>query len=219
MCSVSTDIASSIASLRIAEIVEDYGYTFIGIHPSESAKANLQEFQRLFEGSISKVHGIGEIGLDGSYSSDVEFLKTQQKVFEEMLSVAERHSLPISVHSRTATSKVIETLSRYNLKGVLFHWFAGTHAELSKVNDEGYFVSFGPAVVYSSRMQKLARNASLDHTLIETDGPVSYGACFGGRIADPTFLASVWHSLSWILNIKPAELEHKLEENFARYIG
>jgi TatD DNase family protein len=156
--------------------------------------------------------------LDGSYSQDAEFLKTQEQVFEEMLILAEKYSLPVSVHSRGASLKTIEFLSRYRLNGVLLHWFAGTESELAKANQKGYFVSFGPATVYSNRMQRLACKASTDLMLIETDGPVSYGACFEGRMAEPTFLASVWHSLSHLLGVKPAELEYQLEKNFAAYI-
>ena len=194
-------------------------YNFIGIHPSECAKENMEDFRRLFEQNVAKIDGVGEIGLDGSYSDDVEFLRIQEKVFEEMLALAERHSLPVSVHSRSASLKTIEFLGKYSLAGVLLHWFAGTESELSKANDRGYFVSFGPAIVYSNKIQKLAWNASPDLTLIETDGPVTYGACFGGRTAEPTFLASVWHSLSHVLGIRFAELEQRLEQNFATYVG
>ena len=219
VCSVSTDIASSKTVLEQVETFGASSYNFIGIHPSECSKENIQDFLKLFGDNIAKVDGVGEIGLDGSYSNDVKFLKTQEVVFGEMLGLAERHSLPVSAHSRSASLKTIEFLSKYKLEGVLLHWFAGTESELSKANDKGYFVSFGPAIVYSNRMQKLACKASTDLILIETDGPVSYGACFGGKMAEPTFLASVWHSLSYVLGIKPAELEHKLEQNFATYIG
>lgn len=219
VCSVSTDIASSKTVLEQAETFGGSSYNFIGIHPSECAKENIQAFRKLFTDNIGQTDGIGEIGLDGGYSQDEGFLMTQEKVFEEMLALAEKHSLPVSVHSRGAFLKTIEFLSRYRLRGVLLHWFAGTESELSKANDKGYFVSFGPAVVYSNGLQKLACKASTNLILTETDGPVSYSACFEGKMAEPTFLASVWHSLSYVLGIKPAELEHKLAQNFATYIG
>lgn len=149
----------------------------------------------------------------------MEFLKTQEQVFDKMLVLAEKNSLPVSVHSRAASLKTIEFLSRYELNGVLLHWFAGTESELAKANQRGYFLSFGPAIAYSNRMQKLACKASNDLTLIETDGPVSYGACFGGRMAEPTFLASVWYGLAYLLGVRPADLEYQLERNFIAYIG
>ena len=194
-------------------------YNFIGIHPSECAKEKMEDFQKLFSQNVASIDGVGEIGLDGSYSDNVEFLEIQEKVFGEMLALAEMHSLPVSVHSRGACLKTVEFLSGYKLEGVLLHWFAGTESELSRASQSGYFVSFGPSILYSSRIQKLACSASPDLILIETDSPVTYGACFTGRAAEPTFLASVWQSLSHILGISSSDLEHRLEQNFATYIG
>ena len=219
VCSVSTDIASSRTALVIANTLGTFGYTFIGIHPQQCATESKEEFLKFFTKNLKRIDGIGEIGLDGTYSQDSTFLKMQDGMFEYMLGLAEKHSFPISVHSRGATSKTIDTLGKYDLKGVLLHWFSGTEQELSRANSKGYYVSFGPSVVYSKRFQKLARNAAKDLILIETDGPVSYGACFGGRMADPTFLASVWNSLAMAIGAKHDELEHRLDSNFSSYIG
>ena len=194
------------------------GYTFTGIHPKDCHLQDKEEFLKLFKSNISKIDGIGEIGLDGSYSQDSTYLKAQQETFELMLGLAEKHLLPVSVHSRNAVAKTIETLGEYSVKCVLLHWFSGTGAELSQANSMGYFVSFGPPIVYSKKLQKLAKVSNRELTLIETDGPVSYGACFGGRIADPTMLASVWHSMSIVLGVNPYDLEEQLTMNFSKYM-
>lgn len=219
VCSISTDIASSRTALAIANMLGAFGYTFVGIHPQWCVTESKEEFLNLFTRNLQKIDGIGEIGLDGTYSQDSTFLKMQDGMFEYMLGLAEKHSLPISVHSRGATSKTMDTLGKYNLKGVLLHWFSGTEQELSRANGKGYYISFGPSIVYSKRFQKLSENAAKDLLLIETDGPVSYGACFGGCMADPTFLASVWNSLAWTIRAKHDELEHQLNSNFSNYIG
>ena len=219
VCSVSTDIASSRTALAMANMLGTFGYTFVGIHPQKCVAESREEFLNLFIRNLQKIDGIGEIGLDGTYSKDSTFLKMQSETFEHMLSLAEKHSFPVSVHSRGVTSKTIDTLGKYDLKGVLLHWFSGTEQELSRANGKGYYVSFGPSIVYSKKVQKLSRKATWNLVLIETDGPVSYGACFGGHIADPTFLASVLNSLAWAIGAKRDELEHQLKSNFSGYVG
>ena len=61
------------------------------------------------------VKAIGEIGLDYKYETIWE---KQTMVFDKMLHLAETLNLPVIIHSRGTTDKIVEMLPSYNLKRV-----------------------------------------------------------------------------------------------------
>lgn len=214
--SVSMDARTAVRNLSLAERYKDVIIPFIGLHPWCVDNEDLDAFTSFLISNIDRVKGIGEIGLDGSYSNNYE---KQKHVFEAMLSIAEKYSKPVSIHSRRAVDDVLDTLSSYRLKGVLLHWFSGSKKQLARANSMGCYVSYGPVLVYSEEKRVLLRNSSLDLVLIETDGPVRYGSCFNNTMALPSFLVSVAYALSDTLNITYADAEEMLLKNSLRYLG
>ena len=97
----------------------------------------MKSFNDFFIQNIDSVDGIGEIGLDPSYtfnnvSTDYGNQKT---VFNMMLDIAENSNLPVSIHSRRSLKDVLEILTSYNLKSVVFHWYDGSKNFLRKINE------------------------------------------------------------------------------------
>ncbi len=213
--SVSMDTRTAVRNLSLAERYKDVIIPFIGLHPWCVDNEDLDAFTSFLISNIDRVKGIGEIGLDGSYSNNYK----QKHVFEAMLSMAEKYNKPVSIHSRRAIDDVLDMLSSYRLKCVLLHWFSGSKKQLARANSMGYYVSYGPVLVYSEEKRVLLRNSSLDLVLIETDGPVRYGSCFNNAMALPSFLVSVAYALSDTLNITYADAEEMLLKNSLRYLG
>ncbi len=122
---------------------------FVGVHPSdvtgELPVTALAPF-------LDQCDGIGEIGLDEKYSPITEG-SAQMGAFLDQLRVAEKLGKPVQVHSRGAEEKCMEILGTFNLKSVLMHWFEG-EGLLSEVVSRGYFVSLGPALLYSKKPAK-----------------------------------------------------------------
>jgi TatD DNase family protein len=176
----------------------------------------MNELARLSEKAVC---GIGEIGLDRKYVASDEAYQTQRRVFHKMLELAEEVNKPISVHSRGSQDDVLDLLRSYRLEGVLLHWFSGSERQLRVALDGGYYVSFGPTLVYSKRTQALARLTPPDYVLTETDGPVRYGACFENRMAVPSFLVSVVDALAWLWGTAWHEAGSRVETNTLRYLG
>ncbi len=216
---VSMDIQTSIATLSQARQMKDKVIPFVGIHPwtasTLSAAQSLQHLERLAPDS----GGLGETGLDRKYAQTNDQYEAQRLVFASTLKLAEKLEKPISVHSRGSQDDVISALSSYRLKAVNLHWFSGTVEQLRKAVQIGCFFSFGPTVVYSKKSQELLRNTPKDLLLTETDGPVSYGACFRNRMALPSFLPSVLFSLSSQLKMTFYDVITLVEENFRRYLS
>ncbi|MGD8300631.1 MAG: TatD family hydrolase, partial [Nitrosopumilaceae archaeon] len=103
-CCVSMDFENSKKTLEIAK-KSNLILPFIGIHP-ECANENLDQMLSLIEENIENISGVGEIGLDPTYIQSEEDKKNQFHVFESLLSIAEKHHKPVSIHSRKSLDDV-----------------------------------------------------------------------------------------------------------------
>ena len=216
-CCVSMDYETSQKTLEISKI-SNLILPFIGVHP-EMAQNDVSKTIELIEKNHKDITGIGEIGLDRTYiNSEVEW-KKQVDVFKKQLELAEKFGKPISVHSRKTLEDIFEILNSYSIKRVLLHWFDGRKSQLQKAMDLGYYVSFGPLLLYANDKQALISKAKRDRILIETDGPVRFSGCFGMKTAQITFLHSIIFCASKILGLKYNEMEEVLEKNSLNYLG
>ncbi|GFN41353.1 MAG: putative deoxyribonuclease YcfH [Marine Group I thaumarchaeote] len=216
-CCVSMDNSNSIQTLNLANKSELI-LPFIGIHP-EKFKDSLEDMTGLIEQNKDKISGIGEIGLDKTYvESDVDY-STQKQVFETLLSLAEKHKKPVSIHSRKTLDDIFEIISSYSLSGVLLHWFDGNKKQLQQAMDMKFFVSYGPVMLYATDKQILLSKTDQDKILVETDGPVRFSKCFGFKPAQVTFIPSVVFCGCKVLRKSYDEFSTILEKNSMNYLG
>ena len=150
---------------------------FIGIHP-ECANEELENISKLIEDNHDNISGIGEIGLDPTYVNKNEDAVKQNRVFETLLSFAEKFDKPVSIHSRKSLDDVFEIMTSYDTKHALLHWFDGSKKQLQKAMDMGFFVSYGPVMIYANDKQTLLSKTDESQILVETDGPVRFSRCF-----------------------------------------
>jgi TatD DNase family protein len=196
---------------------------FVGLHPEILAiggksltEAGLEtEVGRLSE-LLSRAQGLGEIGLDPKYGKE----RMQKMLFESQLELAERHpDLPVCIHSRDSSQKVIEILSTYHLQNeILFHWFSGSTSELQKLQSRGCYVSFGPALIFSKRLQRLSTEADQSSILPETDSPLVLQSLVGASFISPFAVTSVIFKFSELLHSQFSDTMLLMEENTNRYL-
>ncbi|HSD05380.1 MAG TPA: TatD family hydrolase [Nitrosopumilaceae archaeon] len=216
-CCMSMDLSSSQKTLDLAKRTP-LVLPFLGIHP-EKAEDDLDAVTKLIEKNSKQISGIGEIGLDKTYVTTKEGLEQQEKVFRAMLSIAEKLHKPISIHSRATLDEILAILPSYSISATLLHWFAGSKKQLKTVMDRGYYVSYGPAMVYAQDKQILLSETNHDRILVETDGPVRFSRCFGLKTAQITFLPSVVFCAAKILHKTYDEVSDEIEQNAKRYLG
>jgi len=219
----SVNLDSSIKNLELCNR-SDKIWSFVGIHPDVVRPKNYGKsvtpeiLDEMIEG-VRKIagrsSGIGEIGLDPKYG----FEKEQERLFHGMLSICEKTTLPSSIHNRNSVAKILDILSTFALKGsVLLHWFAGTEEELKKIQDRGFYVSFGQSILTSKRMQGLVDKTSIDFLLPETDAPTPF-AGLNNSIGTPFLIASVVFEICFIKKISFEELQEKMEKTLWNYLG
>jgi TatD DNase family protein len=139
-------------------------------------------------------------------------------VFNEMLHQAEKLDLPVIIHSRGTTAKIIEMLPSYNLKKVLLHWFSNPISALSKVIDNGYFITEGPPTAYSNGIREVVKRISLTNLLTETDGPVRFFKLpFEGKRTTPAFIPTVVKSIAEIKRVEVESVAEQIIRNFEEF--
>ena len=215
-CCVSMDYSSSKKTLELGK-KSDFILPFIGIHP-EKAQNDTESVFKLIDENNEIISGIGEIGLDSTYSNSDEEFQKQQEVFKTQLSFAEKFRKPVSIHSRKTLDDILEILPSYNIPTVLLHWFDGSKKQLQNAMDLDCYVSFGPVMVYSKDKQVLLAKANKDRILVETDGPVRFSRCFSSRIAQISFIPSVIFCASKVLDTNYENMCSILEQNSQRFL-
>ena len=215
-CCVSMDYSSSKKTLELGKKSE-YVLPFIGMHP-EKAQNDTESIFKLIDENNGKISGIGEIGLDSTYTNSDEEFQKQEEVFKTQLSYAEKFGKPVSIHSRKTLDQILEILPSYKIPSVLLHWFDGSKKQMQKAMDLQCYVSFGPVMVYSQDKQVLLSKANKDRILVETDGPVRFSRCFENKTAQIDFIPSIVFCAAKVLHMNYDELCNVIEQNSQRYL-
>jgi len=217
-CCVSVDLKSSEKTLELGQ-KSNLILPFVGVHPENASSNDLGSVVKLIEENSKYISGIGEIGLDKTYVSDLVGLKNQELVFHKMLSIAEKLEKPVSIHSRATLDEILTILPSYSISGILLHWFAGSKKQLKTAMERDYFVSYGPAMVYAKDKQVLLLETNAERILVETDGPVKFSRCFGFKVGQIAFLPSVVFCAAKVFHMLYEDMAYQIEQNCKHYLG
>ncbi|MEM3696225.1 MAG: TatD family hydrolase [Candidatus Bathyarchaeia archaeon] len=220
LVSNSMDLETCIRSLKLAERYQGTVYAALGIHPWNVKNLKEDELQKTVDFICEQRNNkmmiaIGEIGLDYKYSN---IWDKQLKVFNEMLRLAERLDLPVIIHSRGTTPQIVDMLPSFKIKKVLLHWFSYPISLLTKIVENGYYITEGPPAAYSNGIREIVRKIPLTNLLTETDGPVRYfKQPFNGQITTPAFIPTVVKAIAEIKNLEMAIVAEQMIENFEKF--
>jgi TatD DNase family protein len=219
------DLESSLQTLRLAEDYPDHVYAALGIHPWNTKQLKPNEVQDTIDLILrnaenrQRVVAVGEIGLDASYSGNGEPTEIQMQVFHEMLSAAEKLSLPVIIHSRGTTSQIVSLLPSYKLEKVLLHWFSQPHSLIPTIVDRGYYITEGPPAVFSGGIREVIRRMPLTNLMTETDGPVSFRGPFKGKLTTPSFIPTVVEAIAQLKGKEKTVVAEQIFQNFVDFFG
>jgi TatD DNase family protein len=174
LVTAGTNSSSSLHGVSLSRKHPELVRAFVGVHPSEAQRG---EDLGWLEGALKEAAGVGEVGLDPKYSA-VKGDSQQMKLFLSQLEAADRAGKPVQVHSRGAERECLDALGTFSLRKVLLHWFQG-EKEASEADGKGCYVSFGPALLVSKKLQRMAAVWGRDRVLVESDGPVRFAALGG----------------------------------------
>ena len=214
----SLDLKTCKSDLELANQYNGLVYPALGIHPWNVNHVNEDELEQavdLITKHRDRVKAIGEIGLDSKYETAWD---KQTLVFDKMLRLAEAVDLPVIIHSRGTTEKIIDLLPSYRVKKVLLHWFSYPLTALDQAVRRGYFITEGPSAVYSAGIREVIGKAPLTNLLTETDGPVTYyKPPFKGALTKPSFVRNVVLAIAEIKKTNFEEVAQQIAENFQTF--
>lgn len=207
-CGVDRRSSKSVLGLAANDSVR----AFVGVHPSEVLRERGADW---VAGELRFASGLGEVGLDPKYSA-IGPRSAQSKAFLSQLEAAEGAGKPVQVHSRGAERQCLEALSSFRVKSVLMHWFQREDM-VKTVMDRGYFISVGPSLLYSKRLQRMVRACDGAQLLTETDSPVEFGPLRGAR--GPSLVPSVVFRLAELWGGTFEDARTVVLQNAFRYLG
>jgi len=220
----ATDLKTSNKTLELATKYPDHVYAALGIHPWNTKKLQPNETQDtidlIYENAQNpNMVAVGEIGLDSTYSGTGEPTEIQKQVFHEMLLAAEKTGLPAVIHSRGATSQIVDMLPSYKISKVLLHWFSQPHSLIPTIIDRSYYITEGPTALYAKGIREVIRQIPLTNLMTETDGPVRFRGPFKDKFTTPCFVLSIVEAIAEIKEKEKSEVADQIFKNFVNFFG
>jgi TatD DNase family protein len=220
LVSNSMDLKTCQNDVKLAEKYPNLVYPALGIHPwnvNVLKENELEETIDFIQKQKTALKAVGEIGLDYKYETIWE---KQTMVFDKMLRLAETLELPVIIHSRGTTDKIVDMLPSYRLKHVLLHWFSHPMTALEKAIDKGYFITEGPPVTYSNGIREVVEKVPLTNFLTETDGPVTYWKPpYNGQLTKPSFIRNVIEAVAEIKKMQIDDVADQIAKNFEAFFN
>ena len=197
------------------EIANTHKNIFVttGIHPDY---INENPYDYLTDEILNNplVVGVGEIGLDYHYNPQTR--NQQIKLFEQQLEIANKHNLPVAIHTRDAEDDTSAILTdKYH--GVM-HCFTSSW-DLAKIMlDRGFYFSASGIITFKNAESIRETFAKIpnDRIVIETDAPYCAPIPYRGKICESAMIIETARVLAQIKNLQIEDLETILFENTKR---
>lgn len=202
----------------------DYIYAAVGVHPSDVADLNEENFAWL-EGLTKKdkVVAIGEIGLDYYWDKEEEIWENQKYWFKRQMELARKTNLPVIIHSRDAandTMTLMKEIHAEEIRGVI-HCYSYSKEMAKEFIKMGYYIGVGGVVTFKNakKLAEAVKEIPLERILVETDCPYLAPEPFRGKRNDSGKLPYVINKIAELKETTPEEVERVTRENAMKLFG
>ncbi|WP_313572274.1 TatD family hydrolase [Comamonas terrigena] len=148
----------------------------LGIHPLYTPRAQEADIAAL-RAVLAERQGdpqlvaVGEIGLDFF----VPGLDHERQIwfYEQQIQLARTFGLPVILHVRKSSDRLLKTLRATPVVGGIAHAFNGSAQQAQAFIDLGFKLGFGGAITYDRalKLRELAATLPLESIVLETDAP------------------------------------------------
>lgn len=198
----------------------------LGIYPMHCYEMIRDGKQREFDEEIKFIDGqlkkkqaaaIGEVGLE---YREVEPTEENKKIMKgclrKFVELAKKHNVPIIFHSRKAELELIQFLEEEGMKGkkVIMHCFSGRKHHVTRVKENGWFLTIPASVVKTEHFQYIARDVPLSQLLTETDSP--YLSPDSNNINDPSNVIFAVKKIAEIKKMEEEEVANIIYNNYQK---
>ncbi len=202
------------SNIEVLKSVEKYPsvYGALGIHPEYFENYTLDDI-KFIEDNLSnpKIVAIGEIGLDYHYSKENK--DEQIKLLELQLELAEKYDIPVIIHSREATEDTINTLKKYNVKGVI-HSFSGSLETARIYIKMGYLLGINGVITFKNcNLKDTLKEIPIENIVLETDSPYLTPVPFRGNQNNPSHILDIAKFIGEIYDLSLEEVAKVTTDN------
>ena len=171
------NVGASLQSTRTTvELTRQYPFIYgaAGVHPSETAELNEDNFKWLAEQCKEpKVVAVGEIGLDYYWEEpDHDIQKTW---FVCQLELARTCHKPVIIHSREAAKDTYDIMTAQHAEeiGGVIHCYSYSADMALDYVKMGFYIGIGGVVTFKNgkKMKEVAQAVPIEKILLETDSP------------------------------------------------
>jgi TatD DNase family protein len=157
--------------VKVLELVKKHpGFLFatLGYHPTEGT--DFEGVLKLIDKNPDRIVGVGEAGLDYHWEEDLRRRDAQKVIFARFIDSAEKHRLPLVIHSWDAEPDCFHMVKDRKVQCV-FHCYSGSIELAKQIVERGFWISFSTQICFSKHHRKLIKSIPLDSLLLETDSP------------------------------------------------
>jgi TatD DNase family protein len=193
----------------------------LGTHPQSAATWNTATRDRLV--SFIQDHrprAIGEIGIDLFRSQDG--LQQQQTAFDDQLSLALDHRLPVVIHMRHAERETLDVLrNRRANPPLLFHSFDGGPDLVRYILDHDAMIGVGGLATRakSATIREHILQIPLERLVLETDAPYLVPARRKGSRNTPEAIPVIARFLADLRGASLETIARQTTTNAERFFG
>ena len=217
---------------EVHALATDYGnfWCTAGVHPDNEGvqEPSLDDLLRL--GSLPRVVGIGETGLDyyRLNGRSVDEMAWQRARFRTHIRAARALQKPLVIHTRSASADTLAILKEEGEEGGdertlgraggVFHCFTETAAVARAALDMGFYISFSGILTFKNAqdLRDVAAFVPLDRLLIETDSPYLAPVPHRGKTNNPSFVPHVAAQIAQIRGLGVQSVGELTTRNFER---
>ncbi|TBU96018.1 TatD family hydrolase [Stutzerimonas kirkiae] len=217
MLLTGTSIAESEKALALCHELDPSGsslYCTAGVHPHDAKDwraDSARQLQQLLQ--ESRVRAVGECGLD--FNRDFSPRERQQAALEAQLQLAAETGLPVFLHERDASQRMLEILKsvRDHLCNAVIHCFTGERQALYAYLDLGLHIGITGWICDERRgthLQQLVRDIPAGRLMLESDAPYLLPRSLQPRprnnLNEPAYLVQVLYDVARCRGESPSAL-------------
>ena len=212
---IGANLSSSHSSLELAHKF-DFVFAAVGVHPSDSAELNEENFGELKRMcSDERCVAIGEIGLDYYWPEPDH--EIQKKWFIRQIELAGEADLPVVIHSRDAAADTLQILkdTRAGKLGGVVHCFSYSREIAMECVKMGFYIGVGGVLTFKNgkKMKEVVKEVPMDRIILETDCPYLAPEPFRGRRNSSLYLPYVVTAMAQIKGMSEEEVIEITEQN------
>ncbi len=140
----------------------------LGIAPWDikTSEMSLEEMQKFFCLNPNFI-ALGEIGLDRRLDTS---LSEQKDIFVKQLAIAKQLKKPVIIHCVKANAELIQIKKNFDTKTAwIFHAFNKNVQISESLLKNGFYLSFGEALIYNTNLQSIFKSMPNHRIFFETD--------------------------------------------------